>query len=167
MTTPPVTARLNAEGSSFEKPEPNIINGPNPGAANPNDTGFLPAVGGHLRLEAMESTLTDADRSVPFTRQFQACMEITDYGNHHRLPRVKPCRTNVERCRLDKRIGQSLRRSRCDLAAKRKQPRRDSPNQPELPIFPDLPVQAFVAKRADKLTQQRMIAEEPEWECGT
>ena len=90
-------------GRSFEKPVPNIINGPNPGAANPNDTGFPPAVGGHLRLEAMQSTLSDADGSVPFTRQFQACMEITDYGTHHRLPRVKHCRTNVaiERCGPD------------------------------------------------------------------
>jgi hypothetical protein len=28
------------------KPSDPNLNGPNPGAANPNDTGFLPAVGG-------------------------------------------------------------------------------------------------------------------------
>jgi len=41
------------------------LNGPNPGAANPNDTGFLPAVGGTFRLEALTSTLSDADCSWP------------------------------------------------------------------------------------------------------
>jgi len=48
------------------------LNGPNPGAANPNDTGFLPAVGGAFRLEELASTLSDADCSLAFTKQFSA-----------------------------------------------------------------------------------------------
>jgi hypothetical protein len=77
------TSRLNARPSQFDpcrKPRffdglqlrcrdhPNL-NGPNPGAANPNGTGFLPAVGGRLSAGSTDN-LSDADCSSAFTKQF-------------------------------------------------------------------------------------------------
>lgn len=45
---------------------------PQPGAANPNDTGFLPAVGGRLSAGALKSTLSNSDCSLASAKQFWA-----------------------------------------------------------------------------------------------
>jgi hypothetical protein len=66
-------------GGTGDEPERNPshlnLNGPDRGAANPNDTGFLPAVGGTFRLEASGSNISDADCSIAFAKQFS---EIKD-----------------------------------------------------------------------------------------
>jgi hypothetical protein len=61
------------------KPSHPNLNGPNRGPPTRTIRVFFQQSGGAFRLEAVASTLGDADRSLAFAKQFWACMEIKDY----------------------------------------------------------------------------------------
>jgi hypothetical protein len=81
MAAPTAVSIAHAEAGSLDggEAERSEFKRPQPGGRQPERYGFSSSSrGGAFRLEALQVTLGDANRSLAFAKQFWACMEIKD-----------------------------------------------------------------------------------------